>query len=160
MNAIEFINLLGLTHGEVLNSGVVRKIGAADLEVTEHTAAMEYPQRGFSIAFEKANWTTRRVDAEQFVVVGVHVFLSPIGGYEPFEGDLLHGLTPSSSRDVVRRALWLPAASGGGKRGMFNRWIDCWDRFDLGDYSLTVEYRGEGIKLLAIMAPADAKGFT
>jgi hypothetical protein len=94
-----------------------------------------FKAKGVELGFDRR----RRVEA-------VFVYAAPRDGFAAFAGPWPRGLSPELDRSAVLELLGAPSASGpaGG-----------WDRWDLPDHSLHLEYTagGAAIGMLTLMAP-------
>lgn len=106
--------------------------------------SVEIPERGIAFKFDDR----RRLSS---------VFLEGPAAETAaaYADELPDGLSFSMSRRQVRTALGPPSKSGGGtKSAVRNRVTPPWDRFDLRDYSLHVQYTAGGsvVSMVTLMA--------
>jgi len=82
------------------------------------------------------------------------VFLVPTDEYQPFTGLLTAGLSASSTRANVRRALGKPSHSGEAQTLPILGRKGAWDRYDQGSLCVHFEYTdpGERVRQITVMA--------
>jgi hypothetical protein len=81
------------------------------------------------------------------------VHARPKGEYAAFRGELVHGLTPQSTRPDVRRKLGTPSRSGEARNHPLLGSYGAWDRFDSTPLCLHFQYTqaAEEIDLVTVM---------
>jgi hypothetical protein len=128
----DFLHLLGEIHRDLLI-----------VEDVDDRQYLEYPERGISIVIEDSIAKTIQLHAQG---------TSP--DYAQYSGSLPGNLQFSSSRGQARRVFGAPERSqkGTAGEGILGGYLNPWDRFNLRDRSVHLEYTANatGIRLVSI----------
>jgi hypothetical protein len=130
INAIE--KLLGSTYEEISTSDILLGISIPDPEVIDLDSYVEIPAEGVSFVLPRGE----RVTAVQLYSAGRD-------GYSEFAGAIPKGLSFSMSREAVRAQIGKPQISGEATTIAILGKKPAWDKFDVGEFSIHVEYSPE-----------------
>lgn len=92
-------------------------------------------------------------------VIGLHLYSIGREGFHGFAGGLPAGLTMTATKTEVNERLGRPDRTGGGEVTPLGI-AGVWERYDLAQCSVHVEYQESGrhIGLVTLMAPEDTPG--
>jgi hypothetical protein len=135
-----FVDLLGLSHEQVLRSTLIAPHGAsAESEEIEGRRYVFFPDKGFDLGF------------------GAHLELQSIffhAGTGRTENAT--GIPERASRSEVIAMFGLPNASGAAQKLPVLGQFGAWDRWDHVDHSLHVQYAADGdvVERATLMHPS------
>ncbi|WP_340617110.1 hypothetical protein [Xenorhabdus entomophaga] len=75
----------------------------------------------------------------------IHFFSDNNDEYENFTGALVSGIHMGWNKEKVLKVLGTPSITGGGKVGMFHRYIDDWIRYEYPECALHFQFNPDGL---------------
>ncbi|WP_438017217.1 DUF6392 family protein [Sorangium sp. So ce315] len=121
--------LLGLTYSEMSASDIVSGFSIPQPESIDLDSYVEMPNEGVSFILPRGT-----------KISGIHLYSAGRDGYNEFAGCIPKGLQFSMSQEEVRRLMGQPLQSGDAVVDPIMGDMPAWDKFDLGDYFVHVEY--------------------
>jgi hypothetical protein len=140
MDAVSF---LGLTPQQVEASGELTE-DTISIDTIDRRTYGEAPLSGISFVLDDAG----RVRTIQLHADGHE-------GYRAYAGSTPSGVRFDMSRSAVRSELGVPLRSAEAQNLPGYGWAEAWDRFDLGDVQMHVQYgpNAQSILLISISRP-------
>lgn len=142
----ELVGCLGKTQDDHFGGDVSLRLGVSRRRVVDELTYLDYEKEGVQFIFNKFG-----------ELQSVFLFAKGYEGHLPFKGDLPSSIVFGEMPEDVRIKLGEPIQSGGGMVGMLGRKIHLWEKFDHGQYQLTVQYGDEGVQLVTLISSEGLK---
>jgi len=117
--------------------------GKAKVSKDEQLGFISLKKHGIEFRFNTNEWLGVDSSPKVYRLTEVGFYSNGYEKYKGFTGDLVDGLTFTSRRTEVRRALGKPRRTGGGN-AFGNIVFKEWDRFRRGEFLFTFSYYENG----------------